>query len=55
MPTFDGLLITRTTNPRAAARLQRFDELCNKLIDVDVDAFVAWLRVAIEELEEMLD
>jgi hypothetical protein len=44
-----------TTDERLSPRLELFDKLCTKLIEVDLAAFIAWLRIANEELQEMLD
>lgn len=44
-----------TSDERLPPRVELFDRLCTKLIEVDVEAFVAWLGIANEELQEMLD
>lgn len=44
-----------TSDERLPQRVELFDRLCTKLIEVDVEAFVAWLGIANEELQEMLD
>ena len=54
MSTTDEPLSKRTTDPRAAARLQQMHDLQMTLIDRDVDTWIAWMGGAIEDLKELL-